>query len=126
MARVAYRRFVLSLALTAAAPAFAQSTSGDIQSPTEYDSVVRENAEVADAMQGPLEGGWIIAAANGPQLYRLELSATGPGAVMAEGAWRDLAVKPGPVSAGLIAGAGLESGKLVIRFTETGPADPVE
>ena len=46
--------------------------------------------------QGPLDGGWTLAAAEGGDLYAFQLADRGNGVV--EGAWRDLR-KPGALSA---------------------------
>jgi len=78
-----------------------------------YESRVRASWASAQSFQGPLDGGWTLAAASGP-LYALQLADRGRGSV--EGAWRDLR-RPGALDAsGLIDPADDAGAEVTLRL----------
>lgn len=78
-----------------------------------YDSRVRASFASAEAFQGPLDGGWTLAARTGGDLYAFQLSDRGHGV---EGAWRDLGRPGRPGASGLIEGVDHEGARLSLRF----------
>ncbi|MEW5683685.1 MAG: hypothetical protein AB1942_02075 [Pseudomonadota bacterium] len=78
-----------------------------------YDARLRMSATAARGFQGPLEGGWTLAA-GGRDVFVLQLiDRTG----FVEGAWRDLR-RPGALDAsGLIDAADRTTGDLTLRFS---------
>jgi hypothetical protein len=65
-----------------------------------YESRIRASFANAQGFQGPLDGGWTLAAAGGGDLYAFELADKGRGVV--EGAWRDLHRTGAPAASGFI------------------------
>jgi hypothetical protein len=81
-----------------------------------YESRIRASSASAQGFQGPLDGGWTLAAAEG-ELYAFQLSDKGAGVV--EGAWRDLR-KAGALNAsGFVDQIERVGGEVTLRF---GPA----
>lgn len=77
-----------------------------------YDSRLRMSASAARSFEGPLEGGWTLAA-GGSDLFALQLVDR---AGFVEGAWRDLR-RPGALDAsGFIDAAERNGGDLTFRF----------
>ena len=113
---------ILAAAL-AASPAVAQrldiqDTGKGADRPTTadlaYESRIRASVASAQSFQGPLDGGWTLAAADGGALYVLQLSDRGTGVV--EGAWRDPR-RPGAIAAtGLIDQVEAAGGTVTLRF----------
>jgi len=87
-----------------------------------YDAQVLATARNAQAMRGPLDGGWMLATSDGRPLYRFQLADNGQGAG-AEGAWRDLHVATPALSTGFIASVSFDGQQLMLRFYENGPDD---
>jgi hypothetical protein len=105
-------------------PAVRQGTAyADIDSKA-YGDAILAAARAAQAMQGPLDGGWRVAGADGRPIYRLRFADGGRGMTLAEGAWRDLALT-GPAATGLVNSIGYDGEKLMMRFNEAGEDDPV-
>lgn len=90
-----------------------------------YDQAIRETAAAARARGGPLQGGWTLAGADGQALYRFQFADQGLGLGLAEGAWRDLNGGPRLEGSGFIELVGYDGDKLMLRFYESGPDDPV-
>jgi hypothetical protein len=88
-----------------------------------YDRAVRETADAARARSGRLDGGWTLAGADGRALYRFQFLDHGTGST--EGAWRDLNGGGGLKGSGVLSLVDYDGGRLVLRFYETGPEDPV-
>ena len=100
---------VLSLFLVAT-PAVGQTTlSPEDQT---YDARLRSAMAAAQALRGPLEGGWIVAA-NGQDLYALELTDRNG---VVDGAWRDLRRAGALDASGFIAPAERADGRLTLRL----------
>jgi len=77
-----------------------------------YDSRVRSSFASAEAFQGPLDGGWTLAA-DGQDLYAFQLADKGHGV---EGAWRDLHRKGALDGSGLVDAIERDGGRLTLRF----------
>jgi hypothetical protein len=89
-----------------------------------YGDAILAAARTAQAMQGPLDGGWGLAGPDGQRIYSFRLIDHGQGMSLAEGAWRDLSLK-GASGSGVIASIGYDGDRLMLRFYESGPDDPV-
>ena len=96
--------------LLAANPAVGQT----VLSPEDqaYDARLRSAMAAAQALRGPLEGGWIVSA-NGQDLYALELVDRNG---MVEGAWRDLRRIGALDASGFIAPAEWADGRLTLQL----------
>ena len=81
-----------------------------------YDSRVLSSAASAEAFQGPLDGGWVVAAGVG-DLYGLQLVDKRN---VVEGAWRDLRRKGDPAASGVLDQALRTTTGLVLRFKPAG------
>jgi hypothetical protein len=90
-----------------------------------YSDAVRAAARAAEALQGPLDGGWTLSDARGRPLYSFRMVDQGQGMGLAQGAWRDLAAGEGPFTSGFVDSVGYDGGKLMLRFYESGPDDLV-
>lgn len=88
-----------------------------------YDRAVRESAAAAHARGGLLDGGWTLAGADGRALYRFQFVERSSGET--EGAWRDLNGGPGLQGSGVLSAVGHDGERLMLRFYEAGPDDPV-
>lgn len=92
-----------------------------------YNGTIRGGAAAAQSRQGPLDGSWRLAGADGAALYALELVEEAGGTSL-EGAWReDIAATAGavtPAKSGFINLIGREPGRTVLRFLEPGAAAP--
>lgn len=119
-------RLVLILALTIAAPAFAQvkveetgkspgppPTTADLA----YESRVKAAQASAQAFQGPLDGAWTLADAKGAELYVLQLADKGR-ADPVEGAWREATGDETIRKRGLIDEVKAEGDTLNLRFAD--------
>lgn len=87
-----------------------------------YEATVRGGAAMAQGRQGGLDGGWTLAAADGAELYALQLVDTGEGGSL-EGAWRDLRA-PKARDSGFLALIGREPGRARLTFFEPGARAP--
>jgi hypothetical protein len=87
-----------------------------------YDRAVRETAAAARARSGRMDGGWTLAGADGRALYRFQFVDRGG---ETDGAWRDLNGGRGLEGSGVIAQIDYDGAKLMLRFYEAGPEDPV-
>jgi hypothetical protein len=90
-----------------------------------YGEAILAAARTAQAMQGPLDGGWNVAGADGKRIYAMRMVDHGQGPGAAEGAWRDLQAGPRLAGSGFISSIGYDGGKLMLRFYESGPDDLV-
>ena len=88
-----------------------------------YDARVVEMARAAQAMRGPLDGGWTLASTDGRPLYRFQLVDNGQGVAQPEGAWRDLRAGTRATSAGFLTSVNFDGLQLMLRFYESGPDD---
>ena len=79
-----------------------------------YESRLRASSASAQRFQGPLDGGWTLAAA-GSDLYALQLVDRGNGVV--EGAWRDLRRRGALSGSGFVDQIETQAGDLTLRFT---------
>ena len=77
-----------------------------------YDARLRSAMAAAQALRGPLEGGWIMSA-NGQDLYALELVDRNG---VVEGAWRDLRRAGALDASGFIAPTGWAEGRLILQL----------
>ncbi|WP_184715152.1 hypothetical protein [Caulobacter sp.] len=85
-----------------------------------YEMRVKGSIAAAQNLQGPLDGGWKIAGADGGQLYALQLVDKAGGYGELEGAWRDVR-RPGSVgSTGLIEDLRRDGSDVVVRFSPRG------
>jgi hypothetical protein len=90
-----------------------------------YSDAVLAAANEEEALQGPLDGGWSVTSEAGKALYSIRMVDHGKGMSLAEGAWRDLGVQPGPAAVGFVESVGWDGRKLTLRFYESGPDDLV-
>ena len=103
---------VLSLFLVAT-PAVGQTAlSPEDQA---YDARLRSAMAAAQALRGPLEGGWIMST-NGQDLYALELIDRSG---VVEGAWRDLRRAGALDASGFIVPTGWADGCLILQLGES-------
>ena len=85
-----------------------------------YELRVKGSVAAAQNLQGPLDGGWNIAGADGTQLYALQIVDKAGGSGELEGAWRDVR-RPGTVgSTGLIEDLRRDGETIVARFSPKG------
>jgi hypothetical protein len=123
------RRALIAAALLAlaAAAARAQPAPAARDEPAQdavgraYDARLRQSFAAAEALQGPLDGGWRVIGPHGRELLRLQLVDKGDGVV--EGAWRDLR---GAAGSGLIAPAPTARGRARLAFGPPGSAFRLE
>jgi hypothetical protein len=83
-----------------------------------YDTRVLSSAASAEQFQGPLDGGWTLAAKK-RQLYAFELVDK---QTAVEGAWRDPRRRGDPAASGVLDLVQRAPPGLVLRFTPTGQA----
>jgi hypothetical protein len=76
---------VIGLALALAVALAAASEPNDLG------SRLSASAAAAQALLGPLDGGWTLSDARGRPLFALQITDPATGATPREGAWRDLA-----------------------------------
>ena len=82
-----------------------------------YEMRVKGSVAAAQSLQGPLDGGWKIAGADGTQLYALQIVDKAGGYGDLEGAWRDVR-RPGTVgSTGLIEDLRRDGANVIARFS---------
>lgn len=85
-----------------------------------YELRVKGSIAAAQNLQGPLDGGWRVTAAQGGELYALQIVDKAGGASELEGAWRDVR-RPGSVgSTGLIDDLRREGDQIIARFSPRG------
>lgn len=100
-----------------------EATSAPDGGPTKaqvYEMRVKGSIAAAQNLQGPLDGGWRIAGADGTQLYALQIVDKAGGYGDLEGAWRDVR-RPGTVgSTGLIEDLRRDGANVVARFSPKG------
>ncbi|CAN7176353.1 hypothetical protein LJR219_000320 [Phenylobacterium sp. LjRoot219] len=82
-----------------------------------YDARLRASAEAAEDFQGPLDGGWTLAAASGGDLYAIELVDKRN---HVEGAWRDLKREGDPQGSGLLDVVRRDASGFVLSFRPSG------
>lgn len=82
-----------------------------------YDARLRASAEAAEQFQGPLDGGWTLAAEGGGDLYVFELVDKQN---HVEGAWRDLRREGDPNGSGVLDVARRDASGMVLSFRESG------
>jgi hypothetical protein len=87
-----------------------------------YDSRLKSSAAAAQSFQGPLDGGWTLAAQGAEDLYSLELVDRRD---RLEGAWRDLRRKGAPGASGLVEDIRRTGSGLTMRFSPAGEATAV-
>lgn len=80
-----------------------------------YDMRMRAGVANAQGRQGPLDGGWTVAAADGVRLYNLQVVDPGDGTYALEGAWRSLQ-RQGIGTTGLLSSLDRAATTLSIRF----------
>ena len=83
-----------------------------------YDAQVRTDAEAAEALQGPLDGGFLLARQDGRPLYAFQLVDPGPAGAEPQGAWRKLERRLRPRNSGFVALIAYDGPRLVLRFEE--------
>lgn len=100
-----------------------EASTGPDGAPTKaqvYEYRVKGSVAAAQNLQGPLDGGWKIAGADGAQLYALQIVDKVGGYGELEGAWRDVR-RPGTVgSTGLIEDLRRDGDTIVARFSPKG------
>lgn len=79
-----------------------------------YEARLRDSFAAAQGMKGPLEGGWGLAAADGEQLYELQLIDAGDGYV--DGAWRDVRRTGALDASGFLTWGQRVGGQFTLRF----------
>lgn len=77
-----------------------------------FDARMRDSAAAAQALQGPLDGAWVVRGLGGGKLYILEIADPPEGAGILQAAWQSPEGVMGPVDA--IARAG---GRLNLSFS---------
>ena len=103
----------LSLLLAANAAVGQTALSPEDQA---YDTRLRSAMAAAQALRGPLEGGWIVSA-NGQDLYALEMIDRNG---VVEGAWRDLRRAGALDASGFIASSERADGRLTLQLGARG------
>lgn len=88
-----------------------------------YDMRVRASLANAQGRQGPLDGGWTVASADGTKLYNLQVVDPGDGTYALEGAWRSLQ-RQGIGTTGLLSSLDRSAASLSIRFYRREGGDP--
>ena len=88
-----------------------------------YAEAILAAAKQAQAMQGPLDGGWSLTGPDGRRMYSFRMVDQGQGMGVAQGAWRDMQAGEGPATSGFVASVGYDGDKLMLRFYEAGPDD---
>ncbi|HEX2801531.1 MAG TPA: hypothetical protein VHN73_05670 [Phenylobacterium sp.] len=86
-----------------------------------YENRLRAAFAAAASFQGPLEGGWTLAARSGPDLYALRIVDRRD---RLEGVWRDLRRAGGVDASGLIDDIQRSGGEITLRFTPAEGAPP--
>lgn len=115
----AYRPYVPPPRPTLTAPVFVDETGKNPDAPptpveAAYDSRLKSSAASVQGFQGPMDGGWTLAA-GGRALYALQLVDKN-GAV--EGAWRDLRRAGALDASGFFETVQRTGGDLTFRFTD--------
>ena len=87
-----------------------------------YDSRLKSSFVAAQGFQGPLDGGWTLAAKGAEDLYALQLVDR---ADRLEGVWRDLRRKGALNASGLVDDIQRNGADLTLRFAAGGGAAPV-
>lgn len=105
-------------ALAAAVQAPPPALPGPGQTAGAYDAQVRRDAQAAEALQGPLDGGFLLAGPDGRPLYAFQLVDPGAAGAELEGAWRGLARHPRRGDSGFVALIAYDGPRLVLRFEE--------
>ncbi len=90
----------------------------------EFEGQVRASAAAAQALQGPLDGAWIVAGAGGEAIYQIELTDPVGGRSLLAGAWRDPRRPPGSEQFGAVDILARTADRLSLSFTPVG-ASPV-
>lgn len=90
-----------------------------------YEDSLKAAIQSAEAEQGPLDGGWMLAGGGGQPLYRFEFADRGVGLGLAEGSWRDLRVIPAALGSGFITSIAADGTRLMLRFYEADANDLV-
>ncbi len=81
-----------------------------------YDSRIRASFAAAEGFQGPLDGGWTLAADDGQGLYALQLVDKRD---RLEGVWRDLRRKGAIDASGMVDDIQRQGSDLTVRFAAT-------
>jgi len=82
-----------------------------------YELRIKGSIAAAQGLQGPLDGGWTVQAADGAALYALQLVDPASGNGPLEGAWRDVR-RPGSVgSTGLVETIERTGDAVIVRFS---------
>ncbi|USQ96086.1 hypothetical protein [Caulobacter sp. RL271] len=98
-------------------PEASATPGGELTKAQVYELRVKGSVAAAQNLQGPLDGAWRIAGADGGQLYALQIVDKAGGAGELEGAWRDLR-RPGSVgSTGLIEDLRRDGDTITARFS---------
>jgi hypothetical protein len=87
-----------------------------------YDSRLRSSFASAQGFQGPLDGGWMLAARDAGDLYALQLVDR---ADRLEGAWRDLRRKGALGASGVVDDIQRNGQDLTLRFATSGQGQAV-
>lgn len=77
----------------------------------------------AEARQGPLDGRWRLAGADGDPLFVMVFSDPGGGAIV--GAWRDMRRPAGAQGSGFLTAGSRTADGVDVRFTEPGQSETV-
>jgi hypothetical protein len=89
------------------------------------DVATRRTARETDAMEGPLNGQWLLLGPSGEQLYVFQITSSLTKGEPPAGAWRNPRVARSSTSAGFIALLGYDGAQLNLRFTERSAQDLV-
>lgn len=98
----------------------AQAGGGALTQAQVYELRVKGSIAAAQSLQGPLDGGWKIAAPDGAQLYALQIVDKAGGYGDLEGAWRDVRRAGAVGSTGLIDDLRRDGAEVVLRFSPRG------
>lgn len=86
----------------------------------QIDARIAASAAAAEALHGPLDGGWVLNDARGQTLYLFQIADPVPGEGALEAAWRDPAGVGGDAAPGAVASILLTGGRLILRFAAAG------
>jgi hypothetical protein len=81
-----------------------------------YLAGIQRNFDAQQVRMGPLDGGWTVRTESGAGFMALGLSDSGRADQEIEGAWRNLATRPGPRHSGFLLSVAREGRALVVRW----------
>jgi hypothetical protein len=110
---------------SAAPPKSNATVASETVTDNAIDDRIREAAAAAQALQGPLDGGWTLVAESGQALYAFQFVDRPGGQDPPEGVWRDLRRPAGPGDIGAIDSLARGPGSIILSFAAKPGAPPV-